>query len=93
MAGKPKPDGRRVTLSLKLSEDQAHAVDQARGTTPASTWIRDTILAALKPVNPQPAPVNQKQHQPAKPCTTPNGKHPPINLIGPMCTHCNQPWR
>ena len=104
MTGKPKPDGRRITLSIKLSQNEAEAVDQARGTTPASTWIRETILGAITVTRkPEREPSTNKTSPPEpkhtrtqpgiQPCTTPDGEHPPINRIGRRCTNCQGNWR
>jgi hypothetical protein len=41
------PDGRRVALSTRVSEDMAAQVDRARGSLTRSAWVEQAIREAL----------------------------------------------
>jgi hypothetical protein len=50
MVSKPRtPDGKRVTVCIKLSEQDAAAIDKARGDRSRSDWGRAALLAAASP--------------------------------------------
>jgi hypothetical protein len=50
MVSRPKTqDGKRVAISIKVSESEAEAIDAARGALTRSAWGRDQMLAGLKP--------------------------------------------
>ena len=45
--GRPKlPEGKRVTISVKVSESEAAPIDAARGERDRSAWGRDAMLGA-----------------------------------------------
>lgn len=41
-------DGKRVALSVRVSEDVASAVDAARGDQSRSVWLQSAIMTALR---------------------------------------------
>src|ERR1035438_10354605 len=43
MSGKMTPNGHRITVSIKLSVDEAAQMDAERGTVPRGTWCRDRL--------------------------------------------------
>src|ERR1035438_4291545 len=43
MSGKMTPNGHRITVSIKLSVDEAAQMDAERGTIPRGTWCRDRL--------------------------------------------------
>jgi hypothetical protein len=53
MARTQTPDGKRVTICIKVSEPEAAAIDAARGALTRSAWGRGAMLAhAPDPVPP-----------------------------------------
>lgn len=44
---KPEPEGKRVTICVKVSEPLAAAIDSARGDASRSAWVRDAISGRL----------------------------------------------
>jgi hypothetical protein len=59
MARTQTPDGKRVTICIKVSEPEAAVIDAARGTLTRSAWGRDALIAqsagrapAVKPKRP-----------------------------------------
>lgn len=67
MARHKSPDGRRVPVSFKLTEDERDLVDSLRGETERSVWLRDRALAAAREENSgiprpkRPSPASQRR--------------------------------
>jgi hypothetical protein len=48
MVARPRsPDGNNVAITVKVSDNAAAAIDEARGELTRSAWARDTLTAAL----------------------------------------------
>ena len=89
---KPRsPDGKRVTMGLKLSEADAKAIDAARGTASRSEWLRSAALAAVSGGQSAPArtlpvvsePVNRFTASPEPSCP-----HPKARIHKGLCGAC-----
>jgi len=48
MARPKTPQGKRITICIKVSEEQAALIDTARGNRDRSEWGRDALLAAAE---------------------------------------------
>lgn len=64
------PDGKRVSLGLKVSEAKAAWVDKLRGDTPRALWLESLVDAAIASASGgmpavMPAPPERKRRPPA----------------------------
>lgn len=75
---KKEPAGKRVTLSFKVGEAEAKAIDAACGGAPRSEWLRAVVLAAAGLLPPEPAPESAE----------PSCRHPKSSVIKGRCTRC-----
>lgn len=83
---RPKtPEGKRVTISARVTEQTAAAVDEHRGTVTRARWLEALIAAAI---DGQPAPVPQAapKRAPGKTAASPAGPARTTAPHSPRCT-------
>lgn len=82
---RPKtPAGKRVTICVKVSEQDAAAIDQARGARSRSDWGREALLEHARPrqrTRPQSPARVQDQREPECP-------HPKARIAKGLCNAC-----
>jgi hypothetical protein len=61
MGRQRQPDGRRVTVSTKLSDAETAALDAARGLVTRGAWLRGAAMAAAEQQTP-PGPPARPLH-------------------------------
>jgi hypothetical protein len=91
------PDGKSVTISVKVSEDDAAALDRARGGASRSAWLQRIINAELGRTAGTAefvAGIEQEnrriagQSRPRPASTEPGCPHPKASVIKGRCTRC-----
>jgi hypothetical protein len=96
MMSRPKtPAGKRVTICIKVSEEDAAVIDQARGTRSRSDWGREALLehaAPRRPVRPRPptrvvtaAALAKERAQDRR---EPGCPHPKARIAKGLCNAC-----
>ena len=92
MARSLTPEGKRITISVKVSEPEAAAIDAARGDLTRSAWLHQAIARGL---NPGPRPTAKTvlpQAWPGLPDIQSMAKatcsHPAIRVHKGMCGAC-----
>jgi hypothetical protein len=74
-------------ISVRISDETAQAIDQARGSQPRSAWLLDLIAPALgEPVYTKSQP-GKKRNTESETCPP----HPKGRVLKGLCYRCGMP--
>ena len=82
--------GKRVTICIKVSEEQATLIDAARGIRDLSAWGRDALLAAAERQHPPAGHVDRQAQAVRQNRAAANGDcpHPKARINKGLCGAC-----
>ena len=90
MARPKTPEGKRVTICIKVSEEQAALIDTARGNRDRSEWGRDALLSAAQRQHPPAGHVDRQAPAVRQNRAAANGDcpHPKARINKGLCGAC-----